>query len=335
VGTVGRLLTAIVLLTLTAEGLGALLLFASWGPGLPGDGFERVFFSVFHAVSAFCNAGFSLLSDGFADPLVAETPVVLLPVAALIIIGGLGFLPLTNLLATAGRLVLRRRRPPVQLRVQTRLVLVTTAALLLGGTLLVFLLERGHALAGLPAGEQLLHSAFLAVTARTAGFHTIPVAALLAPTTLLLMVFMFIGASPGSTGGGVKTTTFALAVLSARAMMQDRARVEVYHRTIAWESILRAFVIICGGLGVTAAGTLLITLTDDVAFLDAAFEVVSAFATVGLSRGVTPGLSDAGKLVLCACMIAGRVGIITIALAVVPQRTRAEFEYPAEQVITT
>lgn len=333
-GSAGRLLTGIVLLTVAVEGAGAALLYLFWGPGLPATGFDRLFFSVFHAVSAFCNGGLSLLREGLADPRVAGSPAVLLTVAGLITLGGIGFLPLTNLLgAVAARA--RRRRPPVRLRIHTRLVLAVSGVLVAAGTLVVFLLERGNTLAGLSPGEQLLHSLFHAVTARTAGFNTLDVGALLAPTALLTMILMFIGASPGSTGGGIKTTTFALGFFAARALAGGRDSVEIFRRTVAQESVLRALVIILLSLGVVASGILALTLTEDAPFLDIAFEVVSAFATVGLSRGITPELTDAGKLVLCVCMVIGRVGTITVALAVLRRRERADFQYPTEHILTS
>jgi len=265
----------------------------------------------------------------------AAHPAATLTIAFLVVAGGLGFPVVTSVHRVLRWRLTGRRGPIRRLTVHARLVLYTTALLLAGGTAAFILLEADGVLAGRPAGERLLHSFFQSVTVRTAGFSTVPVGALLTPTVLVMIALMFVGASPASTGGGIKTTTFALGCAAIVAFGSGRRGVEMFRRQISQSSLSRALVTLTLSLGVVLAGTLLLTLTERAGFLDLLFEAVSAFATVGLTRGVTPSLTDAGKLVLVALMVVGRVGAFTVVLALLPQKDEGLHDYPEENVLTS
>lgn len=273
---------------------------------------DALFVSAFHSVSAFCNAGFSIFSENLeayvADPLVSVT------IMLLIIAGGIGF---TTLRDIGKRATGSKRR----LSTQTKVVLATTAALLLVGTGVYYILESGNAYREMPTGGKLLASAFQAVTPRTAGFDTVPQGRLSDASILLTMLLMFIGASPGSTGGGVKTTTFFIVVLAALKGVDEKSRLAVGRRSIPTTTILNAFAIIGKAvlLVVVSATAILVferaaVISGDLGLAEVLFESISAFGTVGLSMGITADLSAASKLALILTMFAGRVGLFAMAL---------------------
>jgi trk system potassium uptake protein TrkH len=331
-----RLVRYVVGFTLAAEAAGALVLWLRFKDQFPAG--SAAWQSVFHSVSAFCNAGFSLLPDNLVryrgDWLVG------LAVSGLVILGGLGFL--VNLELRDQVLArLRRTRPPV-VTLHTRLALLVTASLLAAGALGFLALEWDNVLRGLPAGERLLASWFASVTPRTAGFNTIDYGRVSADTLFLTIFLMFVGASPGSTGGGIKTTTFGLLFALVVARWRGRGRASVFHRTIPHAVMDRALLLalLAWAMVSLSIGLLVATETHGVPFGEAEprflalmFEAVSAFSTVGLSTGITPSLSAAGKLVLVALMFAGRVGPLTLVLAVGPREERGRFRYAEENVM--
>ncbi|HRY72145.1 MAG TPA: potassium transporter TrkG [Spirochaetia bacterium] len=293
--------------TLAIETLGAALLY----PRFRGEP-QAVFTSAFHAVSAFCNAGFSTFPDSLESRV--SDPVVNLVVMSLIVAGGIGF---TTLRDIGKRATGSKRR----LSTQTKVVLSTTAVLLLGGAAVYYVLEAGHAYRGMPPGERLMAAAFQSVTPRTAGFDTVPQSRLSDASVLVTMILMFIGASPGSTGGGVKTTTLFIVVLAALRGVDEKSRLAVGRRAIPTTTILKAFSIIGKAvLLVVASATALLAMerhavvSGDLGLVEVLFESISAFGTVGLSLGITARLSAAGKLVLVLTMFAGRVGLFAMAL---------------------
>ena len=317
-----RLLLGVVSFTLLIEGLGALLLHLSAGPGL-GAGRHRAFAAVFHSVSAFCNAGFSLYPDSLARFL--ERPLALLSVALLVMLGGLGFLLSFEIL---GRL--RRRPRRRHFSVQGRIVLVGSLVLWLGGTLLFVWTERNGALAQQSPGRQLLMAFFQSVTCRTAGFDVFAQGLLSPAGTLGSLLLMFIGAAPGSTGGGVKVSTVILVLLLLRGYFAGRIRVDVAGRSIPDTVLREALAVMSAGLVMVVLGTLLILLTAHVALDRAAFEVVSAFGTVGLGVGLSAELGPAGKLLLVVIMFCGRVGLLTVALGLAGGWRERHFQLPPE-----
>ncbi len=316
-------------LTLAFELAGALLLTIRWAGEL---GVARAaYFGLFHAVSAFNNAGFSLFSNNLINH--RADLVVNVVITTLIIAGGLGFVVLSEVLWLRQRLALS---------LHTRFVLILTALLLAGGTLAIYLLERGNprTLGGLSGGEALLAAYFQAVTPRTAGFNTIDIGALAFPTLFLMIVLMFIGASPGGTGGGVKTTTFGIMVAALWATVRGRDEASIFRRRLPTTLVARAFFIsLIAFLALNlVAGIVLITEAREL--MPTLFETTSAFGTVGLSTG-QPGsvlslsayFSPTGKLLMMLMMFMGRVGPLTLALAVARGASRPRLRYPEGKVL--
>jgi trk system potassium uptake protein TrkH len=345
---IAALVRHIVLGTMLIEGAGAATLAAYW---MAVDRFDSagraIYHAVFHAVSAFCNAGFALYASSLIE--FQRDPFVMLVMAALIVIGGLGFLVGLDVRQFAKAAVRARRdasrgapgRPP-RLGVHTKLVLIVTATLLVVGTVSYYLLERKGVLAGLPPGLALLNALFCAVTPRTAGFNTVDYAQMGGAALLCTMVLMTIGASPGSTGGGVKTSTFGVLLAYALWRLRGFARLHLFGRTIPQESIDRAGAVVIAGIAliVLAASALMATESQGLAageaqqrFLPVLFETISAFGTVGLSLGQTPLLSEPGKLVIVVVMFLGRVGPLTLALAITARRARVQYRYAEENLM--
>lgn len=321
IGGIVRFTRAILRLTLSIEAVGALLLAIRWipefGPGL------GLYYAVFHAVSAFNNAGFDLMG-GFRSltPFVSD-PAVNLIIAALIIVGGLGFIVLIDL------------GSPRRLNLHAKVVLATTAILIGLGTVLVLLIEAANpaTLGPLSVPQKLLAAFFQGVTPRTGGFNTVDIARMYEPTLMLLIVLMFIGASPGGTGGGIKTTTFVVPLMVIKAMLQGRQDAEVFHRRLDPVVAYRAVTIALLGVAFVVTMAVLLSITERVPFLQAAFETVSAFGTVGLSTGITPSLTTAGRIIIIATVFTGRVGLLTVAFALTRRQRPANYRYPEERIL--
>jgi len=324
IGGVVRLLRHVLLGTLFFEGAGAALLSFRF---IPEFGLARgIWYGVFHAVSAFCNAGFDLM--GVRAPFSSLTgyagdPLVILTIASLIIIGGLGFIVWDDLRA-CGR---HWRRYALH----TKVVLACTGALILGGTLLMLLLEHGASLAGLRDGKRLLAAFFQAVTPRTAGFNSVDLTRLGHGGRLLITLLMFVGASPGSTAGGVKTTTLAVVLASLSSYLHGRRDVNLFHYQIEPQVVRRAYcsmtlytlLILGGSFVLTAQGA---------AAERAVFETVSAIGTVGLSLGLTPFLPALSRLALILLMYAGRVGSLSVFMAVTEARQPDILQNPVGKI---
>jgi trk system potassium uptake protein TrkH len=328
IGRIGRTLRYVIGITFLVEAVGSIALYFSTRFDFP-TALEALRASVFHAVSAFCNAGLSLNSMSF-ERYAGNLPVNLV-MTSLIIIGGLGF-PVVMAVLHKQTLLARGGADGRVWPVHVRLVFAMTVALLLFGALSFLALEWHGTLAGRPLGEKLLASWFGSVTARTAGFDTVPTAALTLPTLFLLAVLMFIGGSPGGTAGGVKTVTFSLVLGSIRSMFTGTGRVEFFRRHVPDWLVREAQAVVAVGVIVVSAGVLVLLIVEDLPLSDALFEVVSAFGTVGLSTGVTPTLTVAGKIVLIVMMLTGRVGPLTLALALAQRRDKPLYDYPEERV---
>jgi trk system potassium uptake protein TrkH len=336
-----RQVLAIILFTLLVELLGAACLFAF----LPAEqeGLSRVGWSLFHSISAFCNAGFSLSPASVTE--YQDNPGVMLTLAVLIVLGGLGFLVVTDLLGLQlSRLPLIRRLPWVRrynqrvavyrLPLQTRLSVVVTALLIVIGFAGFWLLEAGHVLAGKPLSAQFLSSFFQSITARTAGFNSLPIGELGTATLLLIMLLMFVGACPVSTGGGIKTVTLAVVLVAFRALIKGRDHVELFGRTLPNKVLLASMGVVLLYFVVAGLGVFGLVLCDPhLSFRSEMFEVVSALSTVGLSTGITAELSTGSKLILCALMFIGRVGPISLVLSVVRTASPARYRFPEEDLV--
>lgn len=346
IGEVMGLLRNVVLVTFGLEMLGAMFIYYTVGPSLSVDVSERVWFSVFHAVSAFCNAGFSTLSPGLAHPALQFNSLFLLSVSGLIIIGGIGFPILFNY-ATYFRLAARSRwrtivngvplvQNPRIINMHTKIVLTMTLSLIVFGTVMFYLLERNHILAGMSHSQAFISSFFASVSPRTAGFNTLMLSEVTAGSVVLMYFLMWVGGSPASTAGGIKTTTFALAFSNIISLGKDKFRVEMFGRELPSSNVRRAFAVVMLSVVFIGIGVLALSITENENDLGKlVFECISAFATVGLTLGLTPTLTSAGKLVLIALMFLGRVGALTIIAGIIPDLRYQRYRYPEENIMIT
>jgi trk system potassium uptake protein TrkH len=343
-GGVRRLLLTILCFTIGAELIGALLLSGLWSDLPFGD---RVFYSLFHSTSAFCNAGFSLTDDSFVG--MSTRWQVWGALSGLIITGGLGFAVMYNiaLFVRSKRSVIQTRplfnlpRHHVRVSVTSKLVIGATVGLLLIGAVGYYVLESLPGSEGADysaesdgSGKRIADAWFQSVTFRTAGFNTVDHGDQKPATKLFAIPLMIVGASPGSTGGGVKTIAFALAVLALASVLRGRERVEFMGRTIPDEQVRRALAILTLGVMIVMVTTILLVLFERKPDLlvDHLYEATSAFATVGVSTGVTPQLSPPSQVVIMIAMFIGRVGPLTLLLGLGGRHADARYDYPFERV---
>lgn len=306
----------VVRFTFMIEAAGALLLYLLW---IPRHGWAGALWpAIFHSISAFCNAGFSIFSDSLIGA--GEDAAILTVVMALVVVGGLGFLTLEEF-AQWRRADRSDRRFRISLH--SRLVVATTAGLVLGGWVAFALFEWNNTLSAFAIHDKVVNSLFLSVTPRTAGFNTIDYAQARPSTNFLTILLMFVGGSPGSTAGGVKTTTFLLLALLAMSRVRGQVILSVWNRSVPEETLQRAVGLAVVAFTVVTAGIFVLTWTEGSGnggrqpFLGLMFEVVSAFNTVGLSMNTTAGLSDVGRILMILLMFVGRVGPLTFAAALV------------------
>ncbi|GAV25118.1 potassium uptake protein KtrB [Carboxydothermus islandicus] len=319
-----KLTKQVILFTFSIEGVFAVILGLRFS--LDYGFIKGMWFGIFHAVSAFNNAGFDLMGNFKSlTPYVGDV-IVNLSIAILIITGGIGFYVISELfnLRKKGRLSLH-----------SKITLMTTGLLLLLGTVVIFVMEYNNdkTLGALPFGQKILAAFFQAVTPRTAGFNTVDIAALHPATQYFIIILMFIGASPGSTGGGVKTTTFAVLTLAVINIILGRDEILVYNRRLPREQIFKAIAIVMISLSLINIVTFILTFTEGHNILMNMFETVSAFGTVGLSMGLTPELSELGRILIILMMFFGRVGPLTITYALAQRRKKALFTLPEEKVM--
>lgn len=315
-----RLVRSIVLLTLVIEGIGAMLM--AWLiPDLWQKGFlEGIFFVIFHSVSAFNGAGFDL--TGQSIEIYRDNLGLILVFCMLILIGSLGYVVLQELI-----LLRKWRRPSLH----SRLVLWVTGLITLFGSVFYYLSEYHRSLEVLPMGQKLVESFFQAVT-RTAGFTTVPVLSWSEPFIFLMIMMMFVGASPGSVGGGIKTTTVGTIVLAVLAIARGRKNVIIFERELSSESMSKAFTVTVIGLILVSFSTLAIMVVEQLPFMPVLFEVVSAMATVGLSMGVTAQLSPVGQIVIIMLMFIGRIGVLSLVLLLAAKQYR-RIHYLKEEIL--
>jgi trk system potassium uptake protein TrkH len=327
------ILRDVVLFTFIIEAIGLVIMFFCF---LPGRGvFHSLYLSVFHSISAFCNAGFSLFPNSFVR--YQQNWLINIVTCFLIISGGIGFLVLFEL----KRRFQFKHRAWSRLSLHSKMVLSASFVLIVLGSLLITGMEWHNTLKPLSFPYRFLAGFFQSVTARTAGFNTLPIGEMANGTLFILIILMFIGASPGSCGGGIKTTTLMSIIALGTSRFQGRQRPQLFRRTVSADSVGKAISVVMVGIVVVIAGTsiLLITEIGGVShtisrgeFLEILFEVVSAFGTVGLSTGVTGGLSITGKLVLTLVMFTGRLGPLLIALAF-SRREMPHYYYAEESIM--
>ncbi len=326
-------LRRIVLITFSVEAVGAALLFVLFGPVAEGFG-HRVLLSVFHAVSAFCNAGFALFTTSL-EQFHANIGINLV-IATLIIAGGLSFGVLTNSFQVLRNRFetrwLGRKARIARLTVNSRAVLIGSGLLLVLGILGFYALEHGRSMAELSLGSQYLAAFFQSVTLRTAGFNTIPIGDLATATYVLMIVMMFIGGASGSTAGGLKVNNVAVIAAFLESRRRRRNQTVLFNHAVTDGQVTAAFSVLLFGLLSVFAGTFLLAVTESASLTDYLFETVSAFATVGLSTGLTPELSVPGRLVVTVLMFIGRVGPLTLLAASSGSRDRRRVRYPSASV---
>ncbi|MEH7416620.1 potassium transporter TrkG, partial [Neobacillus drentensis] len=320
-----RLARRIIIFTGVIELIGALILTIRFSFDMPIK--RAIYFGIFHSISNFNNAGFDLMGEFHSLTGYVDDPTVSLTVCLLITLGGIGFIVMNELY---------EYRAIKRLSLHTKIVLLTSASLVIVGTIGIFLLEYSNHLTLKPLSltGKILGSLFQAVTARTAGANTLSIGDLTQSSLLLMILLMFIGASPGSTGGGIKTTTFTTLIGAVWSQIRGKEDVIFYRQRIEYETIYKALTVTLSGLFLVIFMTLVLTISEKGHdFLAILFEVTSAFATVGLSMGLTPELSDIGKILIMFTMFAGRVGPLTIAFAVAMRRNPDPFRYPKGKIM--
>ncbi len=299
-----RLVKIIIIFALVSELIGALILSLRW---IPQMGFYKgCFYAMFHAISAFNNAGFSLFSDSMAS--FVNDPMVTLTVAGLIIIGGLGFTVVLDVF-------INRYNNIKMLQIHSKVMLITTPILLITGTVLFWLLERNnsHTLGALGAWQKWMAAFFQSVSARTAGFNSVDLGQFTHASTLVMLILMFIGAGSTSTGGGIKVSTFVVAIVATWSFLRQQDYVVMFKRTIPWQTATKCLAIIVVSFIVLIISMFFLMITENAPFNKVMFEVVSAFATVGVTSGLSSELTDWGKAILISVMFIGRIGPLTLA----------------------
>lgn len=325
IGGIVKLSRKIFIGTALCEGAGAILLATRF---IPEFGFVKgIYYSIFHAISAFCNAGFDLMGrqQQYASfTSYAADPVINIVLMLLIVVGGLGFVVWSD--------VVSKRFHWKNYCLHTKMVISVTLILIFGGALLLFLFEQGGTIKGMSTGEQILTSLFGSVTARTAGFNTVDTGALQPESKLLTIVLMFIGGSPGSTAGGVKTTTIAVILIYVISNLRGENGCNVFHRRIGDEVIKKASMVFCLNLFLGLMSVTLILATSNLHMSDVLFEVYSAISTVGMTTGITRDLNVVGRIVIIILMYCGRIGSMTFALSFVAKPETKGLSLPEEKI---
>lgn len=337
-GSLFRILIKILLITFLTEFIGAVIIYYN----TPGEVADKMLFSVFHSISAFCNAGFSTLSQGLSSDIVHFNYNIHFVAACLIILGGIGFPVLLVLINRFTRFFVDISRNIQHKKklyfgsydMNTSVVLTTTIALLFAGTVIYYLLEKECSLAGLTLYQQVVTAFFGSVSARTAGFNIVDISLWSYPTVFIMIFLMWVGASPGSTGGGIKTTTFAVAVRAAVNFIRGRNNLEIRHREIGTGTILRVIVVIILSIVIIFSGFLALLIFEPAKNpVHLLFESFSAFGTVGLSLVNTATLNENSKWIIILLMFIGRVGPVTLLTGIFISQRKKYYKYPVQDII--
>lgn len=332
----------VILITLTIELFSAIIIFFTLDERLIPSVLERIYFSVFHSISAFCNAGFSTLSNNlFEEGYKYNYPLQLIIIFSFVL-GGLGFPIVVNVVRYVRYFIKKKiafftgetqAHQPWLLNLNSRITLITTSILIVAGTILFYINEYNNTLSDHDGFGKVVTALFGATSPRTAGFNTVDMTALNFSTVLLIILLMWIGASPASTGGGIKTNTFAIATLNFLSLAKGKTRIEVFRREIADISVRRAFATITLSLMVIGTGIILISVFDsDKSLISIAFECFSAYSTSGLGVGITSTLTTYSKLVIIVVMFLGRVSMLTVMIAVIKKVKQQNYRYPTEEL---
>ena len=318
-----RMVKYVLAFTVSVQFFGALLLSTQF---VPEYGISKgVFYSIFHSISAFCNAGFDLFGTSLVG--YSNNIVVILVISVLIIIGGLGFTVLLELYNFKGI---------KKLSLHAKLVIITTLILVFGGAMLMLLFEYNNpqTIANMNIKDKILNSFFASVSPRTAGFNSVPTNGMTLASKILTVILMVIGGSPGSTAGGLKTVTCGILVLTVISLIRGREDVECFGRRFTKELVIKAFTIVFIGLSLVIGVTMILSYTEvGASFIDLLYEASSASGTVGLTLGLTPNLSAVGKILIMIMMYLGRVGPITVMLALTRKRKKSGYKYPEGKIL--
>ncbi len=317
-----KLTKYVLLSTLAIEGIGSILLSIRF---IPIYGWVKgIWFSIFHSISAFCNAGFDITGNSMV-PFAGDF-VINMTISLLIILGGIGFTVFIDV---------TRNRSFKKFKLHTKVVLSITFILLTLGMLVFLIIEfnNPNTIGNMSSSEKIISSFFQSVVTRTAGFNSVDMASILDTTTFFMIILMFIGGSPGSTAGGAKTTTIATLIMTTISIVKGDRDVVIYKRTINEDIIKRSLAIVVVSMTLIIVVSTILTITEDFIFLDVLFETTSAFATVGLTRGITPNLSSIGKFIIALTMYAGRVGPLTMAFAFANKNKAKKYRYAEGNII--
>lgn len=343
IGKVFKTLQRILGITLFIEAVGALIIYSNIDSAQFSSSKEEIFFTLFHSISAFCNAGFSTLTDNIMESGYATNYPFQLTLIGLFVLGGLGFPIVVNILKYLRYLISRyflwfythkKKYKPWVLSLGSKLSLITVSFLIVFGTVFIYSSEFHNILASHDGVGKWVTALFTATSPRTAGFNTIDYSQLHLPSILVIILLMWIGASPASTGGGIKTSTFAIATLNFLQLARGKNKVEIWRREIADITIRRAFATMALSIVVIGSGIYLITyFNPDLQLISIIFECFSAFSTVGLSLGITADLNNIGKVVLIAIMFIGRITTLTLLIALLKRAKSLNYRYPAEEIL--
>ncbi|MEA4970477.1 MAG: TrkH family potassium uptake protein [Candidatus Pelethousia sp.] len=326
IGGIVRLIRRIIICIAIFEGIGAILLFIRFVPQM--GVVTGAYYAIFHSISAFCNAGFDLM--GRFAPYTSLIPyqsdvLVNLTIMSLIVIGGLGFVVWDDMI--------EHKLQYARYRLHTKIVLLSTVFLIIGGAVLFYIMEKGNTLSAMPPTDKLLASLFQSITPRTAGFNTVETAALTEGGTVLSMLLMLIGASPGSTGGGIKTTTITVIILATISYIRNSDDINIFHRRLEDDVVKRAYYSATIYVILSILGILFIITTQGLPVRDVSFEVLSAIGTVGLSTGITRELNALSRIIIILLMYSGRVGSLTLAMAIAARLSKKTgFRNPEEKI---
>ena len=313
----------IILVSLFIELVGAICLSIAF---VPEFGFVKgICYGIFHSVTAFCNAGFDIMGNFSSLTAYFTNPIVNISIMLLIILGGLGFSTIFDI---------NRKRAFKKFRLNTKIILITTAILIVIPTFLFFIFEMNNpkTLGNMNLGEKILASLFQVVSPRTAGYNTIELSQMYDSTKFLTIILMFIGGAPASTAGGLKITTFAIIIISVYCLFKQRSEIEVFGRTIPFKNLNKALVSLVIGFTLIITGTMIILSNSDFDFLTVLYEVTSAYATVGLTLGITTKLNAVCKITLIILMFMGRVGSLTVLYSFIKTDSKKKYKYPKEEI---
>ncbi|WP_346915783.1 TrkH family potassium uptake protein [Clostridium sp.] len=320
-----KMLKKVMLFTFIIQFIGALILSTQL---IPEFGVARgLYISIFSSISTFCNAGFDLFGNFNSYTGYYDNSIILLTVSALIAIGGLGFIVLLDLY---------NYRNTKKLSLHSKLVLLITAILIVGGTIVMFILEYNNpnTIGNMNFKDKIVNSIVASISPRTAGINSVPIDKMTTTSKFVTVILMFIGGSPGSTAGGLKTSTLGIILCTAISVIRGKENADIFGRTIPRGLQLKAITLLIIGMGLVMTVTMMLTIAEpNEAFLDVLYEATSAFGTVGLTTGVTQRLSEPGKIIIITLMYLGRVGPLTVVMAIVSRKKGANYKYPEGKIL--